>query len=120
MYAIEQITPRFQETWQDLFEQAVRDRELTYDTSSLYKTAFEEWHDLYQAVERALTICRISGLPIRGHFKSIFVGDNSSHTIRKDWRLSKLAYLLVLMNGASDNPMVSKLQIALIKNFIRQ
>jgi hypothetical protein len=109
-------TPR-EEAW-DAFEEAMIDHKLVFNARSLCDVGFEPNNEVTAAVERAMRICSSNGLSIKEHFKTIYISDSDTHTVQRDWKLSKLAYTLAMMNGASDNPMVGRLQFEVLKNYL--
>jgi hypothetical protein len=99
-------------------EEAVNDRALVFNALSLRKIGFESLVEINKAVERAIAICYHNGVSPREHFKAIYIADEETHTIRKDWKLSRLAYTLAIFNGASDNANVARLQFEIVKNYL--
>ena len=102
----------------DAFRDAVADHALRFRASDLREAGFEPEEEVSRAVARAMQICSGCGVPIREHFKTVYVGDHHEHTVSRDWMLSRFAYTLVVMNGAADNPLVSRLQFQVIKNLM--
>jgi hypothetical protein len=102
----------------DDFEDALYERSLKYSASALEDVGFRRHYDIEIAIERAIKICSANRLPIREHFKSIYVADDSNHTVKKDWRLSKLAYTLAILNGDPEIPVVGRMQLEIINKFL--
>ena len=94
------------------FEEALIDHELYLTATSLYDMGFQRDEEIYLAVERAMKICDMNGLPIREHFRTIYVADDERHTVIRDWKLSKLAHnqrwflfdFYILKHGAQAAP----------------
>jgi hypothetical protein len=104
----------------DAVEDAIHEQLLTFNTRSLVDIGFDPCDEICSAVERAMQVCNYNGLPVNDHFKPIFVSDNDAHTVRKEWRLSRLAYMLVMLNGASHNPMAGRLQYEVLKVYMQK
>ncbi len=104
----------------DEVEDAVINSMLHFKATSLHEAGFESFDELYRAVERAMRTCRNAGIPVREHFKSVYISDENEHLVIQDWMLSKFAYLLVMLNGMPDNPLVGQLQVRLIQKFIER
>lgn len=65
------------------------------------------------AVQRAQSICRTLNIPIAENFSSVFRAiDNEVYV---DWKLSKFAVFLTLMNGNPSSPRVANFQLACYK-----
>jgi hypothetical protein len=102
----------------DAVEEAVNDRNLVFNAASLSKIGFESFEEIDQAVERAMALCYHNGVSPREHFKTFFIADEDTHTLRKDWKLSRLAYTLVLFNGTSNNPVIARVRFEIIKQYV--
>jgi len=99
------------------FLDALAERDLNFRTSSL-EYIFDDVDEVIFAMKRAIQICNNCGLPIRNHFKAVYTADISIHSVKMEWKLSKLAYCLVILNGNPNNPVVGKMQLELIKQII--
>jgi hypothetical protein len=102
----------------NVLEDALNERNLIFTAASLTNMGFESMDEIAQAVERAITICNCNGLSVTEHFKTVYISDHDSHTVRRDWKLSKLGYTLVMMNGSCENPVVGRLQIEMLKKYM--
>ena len=102
----------------DEFMEALTDQELHFMASTLEDVGFEPSEEITHAVERAMRICNNCGVPVREHFKTIYIADEAQHTVKKDWKLSKLAYSLTMLNGATDNPIVGRIQLEMLSRYI--
>jgi hypothetical protein len=98
-------------------EEAVNDRALAFNALSLQKIGFESLAEINKAVERAISICYHNGVSPRAHFKAIYVADEETHTIRKDWKLSRLAYTLAIFSGSSNNSVIARIQFEILKKY---
>ncbi len=58
-----------------------------------------------------------SGFPIREHFKKVYVWDEKSGIIYQDWKLSRIALALTVLNAPVSNPVVGHTQIALLSSY---
>ena len=101
-------------------DDAIHEQSLIFSTRSLVDIGFDPCDEICSAVERAMQVCNHNGLPVNDHFKPIFVSDNDAHTVCKEWKLSRLAYMLVMMNGASDNPMAGRLQYEVLRVYMQK
>ena len=72
----------------DLFEDAITDQNLVFYADSLTDIGFAHLTDITKGVDRAIEICANHGLPVKDHFKAVYISDASTHTIRKAWKLS--------------------------------
>ena len=72
--------------------------------------------DIREALKRAMTIGRTSGLEIRQHFAPVYT--QSKGQIFKDCKLSKLGYAMILMNARPDKKVVSDWQINVLKSYL--
>jgi hypothetical protein len=103
----------------DLLEEAMSERQFFFNASSLRNIGFNSPVEIAEAVERAISVCNCSGLSANEHFKAVYLSDNDSHTLCKDWRLSRFGYTLVMLNGSCENPVVGRLQIEMLKKYLQ-
>lgn len=96
------------------FHKALHDCELTYHLLHFEKYGFEPHRDFEQAVNRAIESCMRARLPVQEHFQGIFL-DRQGEII-PSWRLSRTALKLVLLNAEPDHPLISRIQMELIKD----
>lgn len=101
----------------DEFLEAMTDHELNFLASSLHQI-LQDQDEITNALNRAMCICNNFGLPIREHFKAIYMADHDLQFVKIDWKLSKLAYMLSILNGNPENPIVGQMQIKLLKKLI--
>lgn len=100
----------------ELFQQ-ILEQELTYCASELSGELRDPPpSELSIAIERAMKVCKGCGLPLNAHFKSFY--RDVDGTIHQDWKLSKIAYCLTIMNGNVDNPLVAKTQLKLVEELV--
>ncbi|MGO3719876.1 MAG: hypothetical protein ACTJGD_11125 [Mesonia hippocampi] len=69
------------------------------------------------AVAKAIQVAKSSELEIREHFMPVFSERNKA--IINDCKLSKMGYGLVVLNADSNHALVSKLQVSIMKNFLK-
>lgn len=100
------------------FQEALVARELYFSTSSL-ESIYKSTEEITEAIAKSIKVCRHAGISWDQHFRAVFLCDNESHSIKKDWKMSKLAYCLSILNGNPDNPFVGKMQLELLKDMIR-
>lgn len=97
------------------FAEALIDMELCYRASSL-KDVFETSYDISHALQSAMSVCLQAGIPLRKHFSIIYVADNQ--VLSTDWKLSRFAFCLVLLNGDTARPMVGRMQLELLRHLL--
>jgi len=68
------------------------------------------------AVVKAITVGKSSGMDIGQHFRPVFSGINQE--IIRDCKLSHLGYGLVLMNADIELPTVGDFQVSVVKNYL--
>lgn len=96
------------------FIDAMIDQDLYINSQTLEKI-YPSREDLAMAISRAMRICVNTGLPIREHFRSVYISDHHQHYVKRNWKMSEVACCLVLVNGNPENPLVGRLQLALLK-----
>ena len=119
MFDIIEYRTTFENTTVDALEEAINNQNLIFNARSLADMGFATHAEISAAVERAIRVCSHNGLPIKEHFKPIYIADYNSHTVSRDWKLSKLAYTLVMINGTCDNPMVGRLQLEILNKYLK-
>ncbi|NMM49967.1 hypothetical protein [Marinigracilibium pacificum] len=103
------------------FENAIREKGLSFNASSIIKlTGKELSNDINEAIFKAIQVCMNSGIPVEEHFMKYYISDEDNHTVSHDWKLSKFAYTLVLLNKAPDHPFVSQMQTQMIREFLER
>ena len=96
----------------EYFRDCVYDAELQYRASDLESYGLHTFYEMEAAVERAMQVCRTLDLPVRAHFKVIYISQD--HQLYCDWRLSALGRKLVLLNANPSNRYIARLQIELM------
>jgi hypothetical protein len=95
--------------------QGIEESKLIYTASQLEDMLqLENPEEIYWAIQKAITVFKTLNLNSKKHFKQVYCAQNN--TISIDWKLSRLGYLLVLINCDSEHPLVAKAQIELIRN----
>jgi len=100
------------------FLEAVSDMDL-YLTAESLTDIYRSQKELELAIDRAMHICNSIGLPLEQHFRRRYISDSMHHIILQDWKLSKLAYCLILVNGDPDNPAVGRIQWELLNRTLK-
>lgn len=100
----------------ELFLEMLTEKELNFYADTL-ENVYTSTDELNSAVVKAIRICQSMGLPLNEHFKAVYLYDNDAHSVRRDWKLSKLAYYLSIINGNPANPIVGRMQIELLGQF---
>lgn len=88
---------------------------LSFMASDLLRSGLTP-NQISEAVDRAVTVGKASGLKLHQHFKPLFSGVDNE--IIKDCRLSRLAYGLVLMNADIDLKVVGNFQLCLLQQYL--
>lgn len=100
------------------FLEALADCELCLNASSL-ENIYTSSDEIQYAVEKAMIICSVAGLPLRAHFKRVYISDEQTHVVKTDWKISKTAYRLTLINGYPGNPVVGRTQLEILRRLAR-
>ena len=69
-----------------------------------------------EAVVKAMSVGKSSGLDVDQHFRPVFTGIEKQ--VVSDCKLSHLAYGLVLMNADAELPVVGDFQVSVLKQYI--
>jgi hypothetical protein len=104
--------------YSSVVEDAMNDQNLIFTGNSLRDIGFASYTEIEDAVQRARSVCTCSGLPVQQHFKTIFISDDDHHTVERDWKLSRLGFTLSILNGSPDNPLVARLQMAILNTYL--
>lgn len=97
------------------FLEQLKELNLTYYASSAaIEMEFNNVEELYEAITRSMEVCYQAGLSIETNFKGFY--QSSYNGIVRDWKLSRLAYELVCLNGR-PNQKVAQKQIGIIKSY---
>lgn len=99
----------------DNFIDQFHNSQMKYFASDLLEAGLSPL-DIQEALKRAMTIGRTSGLEIRQHFSPVYT--QSKGQIIKDCKLSKLGYAMILMNARPDKIAVSDWQINVLKSYL--
>ncbi|PRY15621.1 hypothetical protein CLV24_102243 [Pontibacter ummariensis] len=101
------------------FLDSLADRNLTcYATDLLQQRGCASIEDLGRAVKRATEVCNSMHLPLRENFKVVYRSQNGE--VVQDWRLSPMAYLLMVLNSDSQNDVVARMQVEMVKRVLQQ
>ena len=96
------------------FLHSLRERKLRYYASELQKILeLPMFNQLEEALRRAMNVCRSQQLELAEHFKPIYRCEKTG--VVKDWKLSPLAWCLVMVNANPVYPEVARMQLALIR-----
>lgn len=102
----------------DELMEALAERELIYYASILEAAGLGPDKEIALAIEKAMHVCNSAGLPVNKHFKRVFVMDKATRVIRSDWKLSKLACYLTIINSPIRNPLVARTQMEMVSRYI--
>ena len=101
------------------FLDSMAERNLTFYASDLLeKHGCQSREELGQAVKRTTEVCSCMHLPIQENIKTVYRSQNGQAV--QDWRLSPMAYMLLVINADSRNQLVAQLQVELIKRALHQ
>ncbi|WP_230407019.1 hypothetical protein [Pontibacter cellulosilyticus] len=99
------------------FIDSLADQNLTYYASDLlHLTGCESMDELGTALRRATEVCTCMHIPLRENFKVVFRPQNGE--LVQDWRLSPMAYMLMVLNSNSQNDLVAHLQVEMVKRVL--
>jgi len=94
--------------------QGIEESQLIYTASQLKEVLqLESQEEIHRAIQKAINIFNTLNFNSKKHFKQVYCAQNN--TISIDWKLSRLGYLLVLINCDSEHPLVAKAQMELIR-----
>lgn len=95
------------------FLHSLQESKLRYYASELQRILDMATLDLLEAaLLRAMNVCRHQQLDLAEHFKPIYRCEESG--VVKDWKLSPLAWCLVMINADPANPEVARMQLVLL------
>ena len=114
---IVEVTPPVSSPIDDFLE-GLMERNICYRAGNLRNSGFDLNKEIYGAVYKAMQIMGHSGYPLRQHVKKIYVWDETTGTVQPDWKLSKMAMALTVLNGPEDNPFVGKTKLALLRRYM--
>ncbi|MCX2741886.1 hypothetical protein [Pontibacter anaerobius] len=101
------------------FLDSLADKELTcYASDLLQQHGCESMVELSQAIKRATEVCTSMHLPLRENFKPVYRSRNGE--VVQDWRLSPMAYMLMVLNADARNDLVARTQLEMVRRFLRQ
>jgi hypothetical protein len=95
------------------------DQNLTYYASDMLQlTGCKSMDELSMALRRATEVCTCMHIPLRENFKVVFRPQNGE--LLQDWRLSPMAYMLLVLNSNSQSDLVAQLQVEMVKRVLNQ
>ncbi|MDX5481990.1 MAG: hypothetical protein LPK07_09930 [Hymenobacteraceae bacterium] len=108
--------PRTHSPLEDFLD-SLADQNLTcYATDLLQQRGCANMEELGLAIRRATEVCNSLHLPLQENFKVVFRSQNGE--VVQDWRLSPMAYLLMVINSDANNELVAKMQVAMVKRVL--
>ena len=103
----------------DDFVNMLAERQLTcYASDLLAQRGCESMSELGEAVKRATEVCHSMHLPLQENFKVVFRSQNGR--VVQDWRLSPMAYLLMVLNADPHNDMVARMQVEMVRRVLER
>lgn len=64
--------------------------------------------DFDSALRRAIGIFRLTGVPVRDHFRAIYL--SGTEGVRRDWRFSELACSMIILSAGAANYAIQEIQ----------
>ncbi|TPE45953.1 hypothetical protein [Pontibacter mangrovi] len=99
------------------FLDSLADNKLTcYASDLLQQHGCESMEELALAIRRATEVCNSMHLPLRENFKPVYRSRNGE--VVQDWRLSPMAYMLMVLNADARNGLVARTQVEMVKRFL--
>ncbi|WP_299757192.1 hypothetical protein [uncultured Pontibacter sp.] len=101
----------------DNFLDSLAEKDLTcYASDLLQQHGCESMNELSQAIKRATEVCNSMHLPLQENFKVVYRSRNGE--VVQDWRLSPMAYMLMVLNANAKNDLVARTQVEMVKRFL--
>jgi hypothetical protein len=108
-----QIEKRTNTILDDIFED-IRSIDCRFRCLDLMESLGYKDYDLFeQAIESAKKACYCLSIPVRHHFKTVFIDDGRS--IHQEYLFSHLACYLITMNADSSLPAVASAQMYFLR-----
>lgn len=101
----------------DQFLEVLFYRGMKYLASDLLEKGLSP-EDIQEAVKRAMLVAKTAGLDLRQHFKVIYTQFRGG--LMKDCKLSRLGYVMVVLNARADHALAANLQLQLLEHFFQQ
>ncbi|HCQ29586.1 MAG TPA: hypothetical protein DIU39_04820 [Flavobacteriales bacterium] len=98
------------------FNDAFYHSKMTHYASELIEEFDFSEEEFLQALNKASNTFKTLDIPVQNHIRKIYKIENGISYY--DFKLSPLAYALILVNGDTHNPNVAKLQIELINKIL--
>jgi hypothetical protein len=98
------------------FEEAFYHAKMTHYASELIADFDFTEQEFLTALRKASNALKTNDIPVGNHIRKIYKIQNGISTY--DFKLSPLAFTLILLNGNTQNPNVAKLQVELINKIL--
>ncbi len=95
------------------FEEILVTKKLRHLATELTLFGIEDPVEIMEAIEKAIKVCQMAGVPITENFKPVFFCKKDN--IFRDWRLSDLALKLAILNAGIHHKIVCRTQVDLAK-----
>jgi alpha-D-ribose 1-methylphosphonate 5-phosphate C-P lyase len=100
-------------------QNVIEEQGLKYYAYDLYDLMhLNAYDELENAIARAIEICKTAHLPVRENFRIIFRDIDGD--LVQDWKLSSVAYQLIIINGNPANNRVAATQVKIINYLINE
>jgi len=118
MYALKKLSWDEDEMLANL-EDAILHAELKYDCRDLYGLGIDSLNEVEAAIRNSIGILLRAGLSPQQHFRYVFLTDIESGKTFHNWEMSKLGFLLTLLNIQNNNPQFDRLKIEILNRFLQ-
>lgn len=101
----------------NVFVDNILESELKYSCKDLYKAGIDNEAEMKNAILKGIQTIKQAGLIPQYHFKHIFVTSIETGKVYNDWRMSRIGFLLSIMNASGNNPTLNNMKIEIAKCF---
>lgn len=99
----------------DEFEELVHSLEFRYSSRHLLIAGIEV-AEMPETIARAMRACKNAGIETRDHFRSLYIVDEKTSGVFRDWRLTRQGFALCIMSAAGVNKTIACCQWELANN----
>ena len=109
-YPYEETIPVIEDFMQSVFER----RHRYYASELLRKLVHKRDFQIEPAIRKAITICKLTGIPVQDHFRAVYRCDASG--LSRDWKLSELACSLIIVSYDPVDEEVKRIRESFIRS----
>ena len=95
------------------FEEVLHSLQFKYNTNQLVVAGLQP-DEITMAMSRAMKVCRLNGIEVAEHFRSLYVFDENTGATYCDWRMSRQGFTLVILNAPHSNTAIARWQWELV------